>query len=108
MRKSELWILELPFTDGREQRGKRPALVLADTKTNMVIVVPLTANIQALRFPYTLEIKKSKDNGLEKNSIALVFQIQSLDKKRFVNRIGALEDFYVTQIDELLKKLLQI
>ena len=72
MKKGELWILKLPFTNGKEQRGKRPALILADTKTNLVIVIPLTSNPQALRFPYTLEIKKSKDTNLEKDSIALI------------------------------------
>lgn len=33
MKKGEIWIIELPFVEGREQRGKRPALILADTKT---------------------------------------------------------------------------
>ena len=108
MKKGELWILKLPFIDGKEQRGKRPALILADTKTNLVIVIPLTSNPQALRFPHTLEIKKSKDNNLERDSIALIFQIQSLDKKRFVNKIGVLEDSYMGQIEKILKKIFQI
>jgi mRNA interferase MazF len=74
----------------------------------MVVVIPLTSNLQALRFPFTVEIKKSKVNGLEKDSIALVFQIQSLDNKRFINKIGVLESSYVSKIDEALKNLIQL
>ncbi|MBS3134316.1 type II toxin-antitoxin system PemK/MazF family toxin [Candidatus Woesearchaeota archaeon] len=108
MKKGELWVLELPFLNGREQRGTRPCLILADTKTDMIVVIPLTSNLQALRFPHTVEIKKSGENKLEKDSIALIFQIQSLDKKRFINKIGVLEDYYLSKVDEVLKRLIQL
>ena len=104
--KGELWVVELPFKNGREQRGTRPCLILADTKTSMNIVIPMTSNLQALRFPYTLEIEKSRENGLMEDSIALVFQIQSLDKNRFKEKIGIIEGFYVDRINDLLKKLI--
>ncbi len=108
MKKGEIWIIELPFKNGREQSGTRPCIIISDTKTDMVIVIPLTSNIQALRFPNTLEIKKSLENNLEKDSIALIFHIQSLDKKRFINKVGILEDHYLKKIDELLKKLIEL
>jgi len=107
MEKGELWILKLPFKNGKEQRGIRPCLVIGDTQI-MTSVIPITSNLQALRFPYTIEIKKSKENGLEKNSIALVFQVQSLDKKRFVNKIGILEHSCISQINDMLRKLFQL
>ena len=106
MKKGELWILELPSKGRREQSGTRPCLILADTQTNMIIVIPLTSNFQALRFPNTLEIKKSYENKLERNSVALIFQIQSLDKRRFKRKIGILEENYVEQIKRKLKELL--
>jgi mRNA interferase MazF len=86
MKRGEIWIVEFPFANGKEQRGRRPCLVLAETKTDIVIVVPFTSNLYALRFPYTVEIKKSKENGLEKDSVALVFHVQALDRKRFVSK----------------------
>jgi mRNA interferase MazF len=108
MKRGEIWIVELPFANGKEQRGRRPCLVLAETKTDIVIVVPFTSNLYALRFPYTVEIKKSKENGLEKDSVALVFHVQALDRKRFVSKVGDLERQNMKQIGELLKKLLQL
>lgn len=91
MRKGEIWLVDIPETDGREQSGKRPVAVVADTDSNISIVVPFTSNLQALRFPHTLEIEPSKENGLAARSIALVFQIRAIDKKRLRVRIGRLE-----------------
>ena len=33
MKKGELWVVEFPTKKGREQSGKRPAIIMADTKT---------------------------------------------------------------------------
>lgn len=108
MKKGEVWVLNLQFTKTREQSGARPGIVISDTQTGMILTVPLTSNIQALRFPHTLEIRRSEKNGLEKDSIALAFQIQSLDKNRFLYKIGNIEDRFLRAIDLLLKKLLEI
>lgn len=106
MKKGEIWILDFPSKGAREQRGVRPGLVLADTKTDLIFTIPLTSNVQALRFPNTVEIKKSEVNGLEKDSVALVFQLQSLDKKRFLTKIGEVEKEPMEKIDSELKRLL--
>ena|SRR3989344_9537453 len=108
MKKGEIWFLELPFKDGREQRGTRPCLILANTTTDMIVVAPLTSNIQALRFPYAVEIKKSEKNGLSSDSIVLVFQVQSLDKRRFINRVGIVEDICLKKVEETIRAMLQL
>ncbi len=108
MNKGEVWIVELPLKKGKEQRGTRPALILADTKTDLIIVIPLTSNLQALRFPYTIEIKKSNKNNLDENSVALLFQVQSIDKRRLIKKIGIVEENYLNEIDEHLKSLIKL
>ncbi len=105
MKKGEVWIIELPSKGAREQKGIRPGFIIATTETNMVITIPLTSNLQALKFPNTLRIKNSKQNNLEKDSIALIFQMLSLDKKRFVTKIGNIEQEYMNEIDEIIKKM---
>ncbi len=55
-----------------------------------------------------LDIKRSEMNGLEKDSIALIFQLQSLDKNRFIKKIGILENEILIEINKILKKLFQI
>ena len=108
MKKSEIWLVELPSADGREQIGTRPALVLKETEVNIAIIVPLTSNLQALRFPHTFKVNPSKKNGLNAVSVAMVFQIRAIDKKRLRTKIGNLEDSILKESDKLLKKMLEL
>lgn len=108
MNKGEIWLVEIPETDGHEQAGKRPVIVVADTSSNIVIIVPFTSNIQALRFSHTIEVEPSKENGLTAKSIALVFQIRAIDKKRLKNKIGSLENTIIKKMGNMLKDLLQV
>ncbi|MBI2107818.1 type II toxin-antitoxin system PemK/MazF family toxin [Candidatus Woesearchaeota archaeon] len=108
MKKGEIWLVELPSTNGHEQSGKRPALILSETAANIVIVVPLTSNLQALRFPDTIEVKPSKQNGLATLSVALVFHIRAIDKKRLKSKIGNLEDSSLKEVEKTIRKILQL
>ena len=109
MEKGELWIVKFPSRRGREQEGIRPGIVMADTDTDLILVIPMTSNLEALeRLPHTRKIKKSDSNGLNKDSVALVFQLQVLDKKRFMSKIGNLEEFYIKEINQMLRDLLKL
>ena len=105
MNKREIWVLDIPFKEGKEQRGLRPGVILIKTKLGLNIVVPLTENLQAQRFSNTIKIKKSKANGLKEDSVALLFHLQSLDKRRFVKRIGKLERKYFEEIKKEINKM---
>ena len=108
MIKGEVWLVEFPFADGHEQIGTRPVIIIADTKVNICIVVPLTSNLQALRFPYTIEINPSRKNGLREISVALTFQVRAIDKKRLIKKLGKIEMNVLKEIDLMLKNLLDI
>lgn len=100
-----------PGGAGREQAGDRPGVVVsegdADAGNPMVTLVPLTCKTSARRFPHTLDnIVPSSVNGLNCNSVALIFQMRSLDKKRVRNVAGQLEDHYLEQIEEKIKSML--
>lgn len=108
MNKGEIWLVELPSTNGHEQAGNRPVIILSDTESNISIVIPFTSNLQALRFPHTLEVRPSKKNGLKDISVALIFHIGAIDKKRLNKKLGDLDDSDSKEIDNVLKKLLKI
>ena len=36
MKKGEIWILKIPFKNGKEKRGMRQGLIIADTETDMI------------------------------------------------------------------------
>ncbi len=71
-------------------------------------MIPLTSNLKALRFDNTLKIIKSEQNKLDKDSIALIFHVQSLDRRKFIMKIGSLEKIYTEEIDWRLKDYLDI
>jgi len=108
MKKGEIWSVELPLSVGHEQTGTRPAVIMADLEANICIIIPITSNIQALRFPHTIEIKKSERNGLETDSVGLIFQLRAIDKSRLKKKAGDLENSILTQIDDVIKKILGI
>ena len=110
MQRGEIWSVTLPFaTGGREQSGQRPAIVLQDTVygqgSPLVLVVPLTSQLGALRFPATTQIDPSVQNGLTASSIALVFQTRALDRTRFVRRVGTLSADELASVLEELNNL---
>lgn len=109
MHKGEVWQVKLPFTDGREQADERPVIIIQDdTFTQvlpMILVVPLTSVIAAARFVATLNIQPNEENGLSVLSIALIFQARSLDKRRFLRRIGCIDSQTMDQVLTLLDHL---
>lgn len=108
MRKGNICIVRLADGAGHEQEGTRPAIFYADTKTAIGVVIPLTSNLEALRFPFTVAIAPEKQNGLEKDSVALVFHIRAIDLSRVAKVIGKLSDVDAKKVDALVKKMLKI
>jgi len=72
----------------------------------MRMVVPLTSNLSAGRFPFTLRIDPSPTNGLLNPSIALVFQLCAADVTHLGNVKGQLEHQYINKINELMRQML--
>ena len=108
MNKGDICVLELPRISGKEQFGARPAIILSDTKTGLIIIIPLTSNLETLKFPFTIRIHSSSVNGLEKDSIALAFQMRAVDKRRLKRKIGILEREYLTEIDGVIRSLFKL
>ena len=94
---------------GREQSGERPVVVIQDAAygagSPLVLVVPLTSQLAALRFPATVEIMPTAANGLELASVAMVFQVRALDRTRFVTRRGQVEEDVLETLLDALKNL---
>ena len=107
MKKGEIWLIEFPKSDGFEQFKTRPAIFLAH-EGRIATVIPLTSITKSLRFPYTLAIKPSRANGLKKESIALIFQLRGIDKKRLIARLGSLDDQTINKIAEITKLYLNL
>jgi mRNA interferase MazF len=105
----DIYWIELPSRGGREQTGRRPGIVWQNQEASAslptVIVIPLTSQLSALRFPGTALIEKSEKNQLRQNSVALLFQITVIDKTRLRGRLGRLSDDEITLIRETWSEL---
>ena len=108
MKKGELWLVEIPPTNGYEQSGLRPVLLLSPPEANIVMIIPFTSNLRALRYSHTIEIHPSPLNGLDAISVALVFQLRAIDKKRLQRKIGELPSEILTQIDAMIRQILSL
>ena len=71
-----------------------------------VLIVPLTTKIKALDFAGTILIKPDDRNRLDKESVALAFQLRAIDRKRISRKIGELEVDQITKLQGLIKELL--
>lgn len=106
MTKGEVWIVDIPETNGYEQQGTRPVVIVTELEANIAMIIPCTSNLKALRFPHVVEIQPTQENGLDVNSIALIFQLRAIDQKRLLRKIGIIDNNLIGTVDEVLKSML--
>jgi mRNA interferase MazF len=103
------WV-ELPLSTGHEQSGRRPAVIVQDEAyagmLPVVLTIPLTSAASTLRFSGTLLIQPNAENGLRQASVALVFQMRAVDRRRIGDRVGAVGAKVLAEIFTVLDKLL--
>ncbi len=108
----DIYTVEIPPSDGHEQAGTRPAIVVqapwCENQLPTVLIVPLTSQLAAQAFPGTFLIHPDSENGLTMTSIALVFQLRAIDKRRLRRMIGRLGTPHLAQLHEHIKALLQL
>ena len=109
MRYSDVYWVDLPDRGGREQRGRRPAIIWQDTaafaRLPTVLIVPLTSRLDALRFPATRRINPTPANGLSSPSVALIFQLGAADINRIRERLGRLDESDLQGVQAIAKQL---
>ncbi len=113
MRRGDIVDVQLPRPGrigGHEQAGKRPAIVVQDEDNRLptILVVPLTGRKRACKFPHTVLVPPTTKNGLDCDSVALVFQVRAIDTNRILKQRGKLEDDALADVTLALKSLLHI
>jgi mRNA-degrading endonuclease toxin of MazEF toxin-antitoxin module len=89
------WV-EFPPRNGHVQTGRRPAIIaqakLASSHLPTTLVIPLTTQLGALRFPGTVLVDPDTENGLRRSSVALVFQLTALDRRFLGPKMGRVSE----------------
>jgi|TARA_B100001971_G_scaffold197432_1_gene206102 mRNA interferase MazF len=106
MRKGEIWLVDIPSSKGHEQFGPRPVIITSNPEVNVIAIIPLTTNLDYSRFKHTLTINSSSNNGLNKKSLALIFQVRAIDKNKLIKNIGIIENLTLEAINKKLKDFL--
>ena len=82
MKTGEIHWVELPDVGGREQSGRRPAIIMqADSYAASLpttVVIPLSSAMAALRFPGTAQVKASESSGLRTIRLLWSFRYERL------------------------------
>ncbi|MBQ3379773.1 MAG: type II toxin-antitoxin system PemK/MazF family toxin [Clostridia bacterium] len=101
VRRGEIYYADLSPVVGSEQGGVRPVVIVQNNIGNKysptVIAAAITSQINKAKLPTHIEISK-EEFGLQKDSVILLEQIRTIDKRRLKERIGKLDL-------ELMKKI---
>lgn len=108
MARGDVLLINLPAGDGREQSGRRPAIAVQTDISGepMLMIAPITSNLNAQRFAFSVKIEPSEGNGLTETSIVMIFQMRAIDKSRIIKKIGKLSDDDLAQADAEIWKML--
>ena len=93
IKRGELYYADLSPVVGSEQGGVRPILVVQNDTGNKysptIIAAAVTSKLNKAKLPTHIELS-ANEYGLSKDSVILLEQIRTLDKRRLKERIGEL------------------
>lgn len=105
IKRGELYYADLSPVVGSEQGGVRPVLIVQNDVGNKfsptVIAAAITSQINKAKIPTHIEVKAS-EVGLPKDSVVLLEQLRTLDKRRLKEKIGALDIKKMKMVDSAL------
>ena len=106
--RGEIWDLDLSPTRGREQAGRRPALVESvdlfnEGPADLVVVVPLTRTNRRVRWHVPVE---PPEGGLKSVSFLMVENVRSVLRDRLVRLRGRVDPATVVAVEDRLRILM--
>ena len=106
VKRGDIFYADLSPVVGSEQGGVRPVLVVQNDIGNKysptVIIAAITSQMNKVKLPTHVEV--SAEFGLPKNSVVLLEQIRTIDKKRLREKVGYTDEFFMKKVNEALLK----
>jgi mRNA interferase MazF len=112
IRRGDIYYADLSPVVGSEQGGIRPVLIVQNDMGNKysptVIAAAITSRTGKTKLPTHIEVtalcneKGAKGCGLAKNSVILLEQIRTIDKRRLKERMGKLDFQTMQQVDSAI------
>jgi len=106
VKRGDIFYADLSPVVGSEQGGVRPVLVVQNDVGNKysptIIIAAITSQMNKVKLPTHVEV--SAEFGLPKNSVVLLEQIRTIDKKRLREKVGFTDEFFMKKVNEALLK----
>lgn len=106
VKRGDIFYADLSPVVGSEQGGIRPVLVIQNDIGNKysptVICAAITSQINKAKLPTHVEIVAT-DYELVKNSVILIEQVRTIDKKRLKEKICHLDKNLMKEVDKSIK-----
>ena len=106
--RGEIWLLDLDPTRGREQAGRRPALVISDDRFNhgpaeLAVILPITSKDKGIALHVAVS---PPEGGLKVRSFVKCEDIRSVSLSRFGSRFGSVSPDTMRLVEDHLRMLL--
>lgn len=105
IRRGDIYYADLSPVVGSEQGGVRPVLIVQNDTGNRhsptVIAAAITSQMGKAKLPTHIELK-AQSYGLPKESVVLLEQIRTLDKKRLRQRMGQVDGAVMEKVDDAI------
>ena len=102
IKRGDIFYADLSPVVGSEQGGLRPVLIIQNDIGNKysptVIAAAITSRMGKARLPTHIDIHADRV-GLSKDSVVLLEQIRTLDKRRLKEKMGHLDSAVMTRIN---------
>ena len=102
IKRGQIYYADLSPVVGSEQGGTRPVLIIQNDVGNKysptVIACAVTSQLTKAKLPTHIEVKQGQF-GLPKDSVILLEQIRTLDKRRLKERVGELDAAAMGRVD---------
>ena len=111
IRRGEIYYANLAPTIGSEQGGIRPVLIIQNDIGNKhsptVICAAITSKMNKAKLPTHVELDSSKYD-IMKDSVILLEQLRTIDKKRLKDKICHLDREILKKVDQALLVSLEL
>jgi mRNA interferase MazF len=105
-KRGDVWLANLDPVIGSEQGKTRPVVIIQNDVANeyspVVIVAAITTAMGPKEYPTEVRVT-APEGGLKKDSVILLNQIRTIDKRRLIERWGKLTPQTMEKVDEALK-----
>ena len=105
VKRGDIYYADLSPVVGSEQGGIRPVIIIQNDVGNRysptVIIAAITSQINKAKLPTHVEIT-GQEYGLPKDSVILLEQIRTIDKKRLREKVGRFDKEMMNYVDDAL------